>query len=166
MIRLAPKTNADRQPRPEISGELRVGIKSPQREENSIVMGALIHLIPPAPSFPDAAKVYYAVGRALSASDFAQQDRYIDARLLGLTPTNLGVISGLGVSPQRYDNWPTSTAVSSAAAATPTTFTVGPGTGIGADGRLVSLSQPLSFSWQGLLQTSTPANTIPTACIS
>jgi hypothetical protein len=33
VIRLASKTNADRQPRPEISRQLRIGITSPQREE-------------------------------------------------------------------------------------------------------------------------------------
>ncbi len=174
-------------------------------------MGALIHLIAPVPAVPDASRPYYAVGRGLSASDFAQQSRYADARLLGLTPKNLGVISGLGVSPARYDVWsaqvirrvlpgvgpggrplfapelgvspphlaPASPAALAAAVTpvheafipagpvlpvfvppSPPNFTVAPGTGIGADGRLVRLTAPLTFSWPDLLQSMTPRNTI------
>src|SRR5271156_4890067 len=115
-------------------------------------MSALIHLSAPVQAGPDAARVYYAVGRSLSAADFAQQSSYVDARLLGLTPTNLGVISGLGVSPARYDD------VSGSASAPE--FTVAPGAGIGADGRLVRLSVPFSFTWTELLQTRTPPNAI------
>jgi hypothetical protein len=116
-------------------------------------MGALIHLTSPASAVPDAARVYYSVGRSLAASDFELQAKYIDARLLGLTPANTGVISGLGVSPARYDNL--------AAQASPPNFTVAPGAGIGADGRLVRLTAPLTFAWADLLTATTPAGTIP-----
>jgi hypothetical protein len=116
-------------------------------------MGALIHLTSPASAVPDAARVYYSVGRSLTASDFELQAKYIDARLLGLTPANTGVISGLGVSPARYDNL--------AAQASPPNFTVAPGAGIGADGRLVRLTAPLTFAWADLLTATTPTGTIP-----
>jgi hypothetical protein len=116
-------------------------------------MGSLIHLTAPASAVPDAARVYYSVGRTLTATEFNLQAKYIDARLLGLTPANTGVISGLGVSPARYDNL--------AAQASPPNFTVAPGTGIGADGRLVRLTAPLTFAWADLLIATTPAGKIP-----
>ena len=116
-------------------------------------MGSLIHLTASASAVPDAARVYYSVGRTLTASEFNLQAKYIDARLLGLTPANTGVISGLGVSPARYDNL--------AAQASPPNFTVAPGAGIGADGRLVRLTAPLTFAWADLLKATTPAGTIP-----
>ncbi len=116
-------------------------------------MGSLIHLTAPASAVPDAARVYYSVGRTLTASEFNLQAKYIDARLLGLTPANTGVVSGLGVSPARYDNL--------AAQASPPNFTVAPGAGIGADGRLVRLTAPLTFAWTDLLIATTPAGKIP-----
>jgi hypothetical protein len=116
-------------------------------------MGAMIHLTSPASAGPDAARVYYSVGRSLTASDFDLQAKYIDARLLGLTPSSTGVISGLGVSPARYDNL--------AGQASPPNFTVAPGAGVGADGRLVRLTAPLTFAWADLLTATTPAGTIP-----
>jgi hypothetical protein len=119
----------------------------------AIAMGALIHLTSPASAGPNASRVYYSVGRSLTASEFGLQAKYIDARLLGLTPSNTGVISGLGVSPARYDNL--------AAQASPPNFTVAPGAGIGADGRLVRLTAPLTFAWADLLTATTPAGTIP-----
>jgi hypothetical protein len=115
-------------------------------------VGVLIHLSAPASSVPGAARVFYSVGRSLSAKDFGQQAKYVDARLLGLTPANTGVISGLGVSPAPYENF--------AATTPPPDFTVAPGTGVGADGRLVRLTAPLTFAWADLLTAATAARTI------
>ncbi|MBV8443978.1 MAG: hypothetical protein JO312_26055 [Hyphomicrobiales bacterium] len=163
-------------------------------------MGVLIHLTSPASAGPDAARVDYSVGRSLTASDFGRQAKYVDARLLGLTPANTGVISGLGVSPARYDNLAAQASIAGPAVGpgghpsltvepgvsppllapaslaahvppgpippvlappSPPSFTVAPGAGIGADGRLVRLTAPLTFAWADLLAATTPAGTIP-----
>jgi hypothetical protein len=108
-------------------------------------MSALIHLMAPVASGPDAKRVFYSVGRTLSQIDFEMQSRYVDARLLGLTPANVGVISGLGVSPASYSNL--------AAAAQNPLLTIGAGVGLGGDGRLVRLSAPLAFNWSDLIKT-------------
>jgi len=108
-------------------------------------MSALIHLMPPVEAGPDAQRVFYSVGRTLSAADFVMQSRYVDARLLGLTPAQIGVISGLGVSPSSYSNL--------AGAAQNPAFAVGSGTGLGSDGRLVHLSAPLTFAWSDLINS-------------
>jgi hypothetical protein len=67
-------------------------------------MGPLIHLATPTHAGVDAARLDYSVGRSLTAADFALQDRYVDARLLSLTPATTGVITGLGISPARFDS--------------------------------------------------------------
>jgi len=108
-------------------------------------MSALIHLMPPVQAGPDTQRVFYSVGRTLSATDFAMQSRYVDARLLGLTPTYIGVISGLGVSPASYNNL--------SGGAQDQAFTIGSGKGLGRDGRLVHLSAPLAFTWSHLLKS-------------
>lgn len=112
-------------------------------------MSALIRLATPADTGPNAARVYYSVGRSLSATQFVLQNNYVDGRLLGLTPANAGTVAGLGVSPARYDGPGL------------TTFVIGAGTGIGNDGRLVRLTAPISVSWTTLLQTVFPSSTIP-----
>ena len=112
-------------------------------------MSALIRLATPADSGPDAARVYYSVGRSLSATDFALQSSYVDGRLLGMTPANTGAITGLGVSPARYDGPGLAS------------FVIGTGTGIGNDGRLVRLTTPISVSWATLLQAVYPSSAIP-----
>src|SRR5271166_619729 len=106
-------------------------------------MGALIHLAAAAPAGKDAGRVYYGVGRSLTAADFAQQDRYTEARLLGLTTATTGVIAGLGVSPARFDSPNGITGLSS--------LTIGPGSGIGADGRVVRVTSPISIAWPDLV---------------
>jgi len=112
-------------------------------------MGALIHLATPVAAGDDAARVYYAVGRSLTAADFAQQGRYIDARLLGLAPADTGAITGLGISPSRYDSPDGTTGLA--------TLTIGIGTAIGSDGRLVRLTTPISLNWQALLRAVNPS---------
>jgi hypothetical protein len=115
-------------------------------------MGVLIHLAPPSPAGTDAGRVYYSVGRSLTAADLAMQARYIDARLLGLAPASWGVLTGLGVSPARYDSPDGTTGLAG--------FTIGIGTGIGSDGRLVRVSAPISVAWTDLLAAMGAAATI------
>jgi hypothetical protein len=107
----------------------------------------VIHLAPPTPAGPDADRVAYSVGRSLTAADFARQDRYIDARLLDLAPAVPGVISGMGITPARFD---ATTAVPSLA-----TLTIGVGTGIGTDGRVVRVTTPMQVQWADLVQAVT-----------
>jgi hypothetical protein len=115
-------------------------------------MGVLIHLAVPSPAGTDAGRVSYSVGRSLTAADLAMQARYIDARLLGMTPASWGVLNGLGLSPSRYDS-PDGTAGLAS-------FTIGIGTGIGSDGRLVRVSAPISVAWTDLLAAMGAAGTI------
>jgi uncharacterized coiled-coil protein SlyX len=115
-------------------------------------MGVLIHLAAPLPAGPDAARLYVSAGRSLTAADLAMQSRYVDARLLGLAPAAWGVLNGLGVSPARYDSPDGATGLA--------TFTIGAGTGIGSDGRLVRVSAPISVSWSDLLAAMGPAGTL------
>jgi hypothetical protein len=115
-------------------------------------MGALIRLAAPTPAGADAERVSYSVGRSLSATDFVRQDRYIDARLLGLAPAIAGAITGLGVSPARFDS-PDGTAGL-------TTLTIGAGSGISGDGHLVRLSTPISVAWTDLVRVVTNRSTL------
>ncbi len=119
-------------------------------------MGVLIHLTTPAPAGADAGRVYYAVGRSLTASDLALQGRYVEARLLDMAPATWGVLSGLGVTPPRYDSPDGTTGLAS--------FTIGIGTGIGSDGRLVRVSAPITIVFADLAtaidQATTPAGHI------
>ena len=115
-------------------------------------MGALIHLAAPAPAGKDARRVYYGVGRSLTAADFLQEDRYTEARLLGLTTGTTGVIAGLGVSPARFDSANGTTGLPS--------LTVGPGSGIGADGRVVRVTTPISIAWTDLVAAVTNGGTL------
>ncbi len=115
-------------------------------------MGALIHLAAPAPAGADASRVYYAVGRSLTAADLALQDRYIEARLLGLAPAAWGAITGLGVAPARYDSPDGTTGLAA--------VTIGTGTGIGRDGRLVRVSAPISLAWSDLVTAVNAAGTL------
>ena len=110
-------------------------------------MGALIHLAAPSPAGPDADRVSYSVGRSLTAADFARQSRYIEARLLGLAPATPGVITGLGISPARFDSANGTTGL--------TTFTIGTGSGIGIDGHLVRVTTPITVAWADLVQAVT-----------
>ena len=107
-------------------------------------MGALIHLAAPSPASVDSSRVYYAVGRSMTAADFALEDRYIDDRLLGLLPAVTGVITGLDVA---YD---------SAANA----LTIGIGYGIGGDGRVVRVSAPITVAWPDLVAAVTNGGTL------
>ncbi len=102
-------------------------------------MGALIHLAPPVPGGASASRVHYAAGRSLTAADFVMQGGYVEARLLGLAPVGWGVLSGLAVTPQRFDTPDGNTGLAS--------FTVGPGTAAGSDGRLVRLAAPITLTW-------------------
>src|SRR5215475_7095847 len=102
-------------------------------------MGALIHLAAPAPASIDSGRVYYAVGRALTAADFAREDRYIDDRLLGLMPAVTGVISGMEVTYDTIGN----------------ALTIGIGYGIGSDGRVVRISAPITVAWSDLVAAVT-----------
>ena len=115
-------------------------------------MGALIHLAVPAPAGQDAGRVYYGVGRSLTAADFAQQGRYNEARLLGLTTGTTGVIAGLGVSPARFDSANGTTGL--------TSLTIGVGSGIGADGRVVRVTTPISIAWTDLVAAVTNSGTL------
>jgi hypothetical protein len=115
-------------------------------------MGVLIHLAAPSPAGTDAGRISYSVGRSLTAADLAMQARYIDARLLGMAPASWGVLSGLSVSPPRYDSPDGTTGLAS--------FTIGIGTGIGSDGRLVRVSAPISVAWTDLLAAMSAAGTI------
>jgi hypothetical protein len=110
-------------------------------------MGALIHLAPPVPGGASASRVYYSVGRTLTASDFALQSSYVEARLLGLAPAAWGVISGLAITPQRFDTPDGATGLPS--------FSVGPGTATGSDGRLVRLAAPITLSWKSFASAVT-----------
>jgi hypothetical protein len=110
-------------------------------------MGALIHLAVPVPAGQDAGRVYYGVGRSVTAADFAQQGRYNEARLLGLTTGTMGVIAGLGISPARFDS---PNGISGAAS-----LTIGVGSGIGADGRVVRVTTPISIAWTDLVAAVT-----------
>jgi hypothetical protein len=115
-------------------------------------MGALIRVAAPTPAGVDAARTSYSVGRSLTAADFGRQDRYIDARLLGLAPATVGAITGLAVSPARFDS-PNGTAGL-------TTLTIGAGSGICGDGHLVRLSTPISVSWKDLVDVVTGQGTL------
>jgi hypothetical protein len=115
-------------------------------------MGVLIHLAVPSPAGTDAGRISYSVGRSLTAADLAMQARYIDARLLGMAPASWGVLSGLSVSPPRYDSPDGTTGLGS--------LTIGIGTGIGSDGRLVRVSAPISVAWTDLLAAMSTAGTI------
>ena len=115
-------------------------------------MGALIHLAAPAPAGKDAGRLYYGVGRSLTAADFAQQGRYTEARLLGLTTATTGVIAGLGVSPARFDSPNGTTGLPS--------LTIGAGSGIGADGRVVRVTTPISIAWPDLVAAVTNGGTL------
>lgn len=110
-------------------------------------MGPLIHLATPTHAGVDAARLDYSVGRSLTATDFALQDRYIDARLLGLTPATTGVITGLGVSPARFDSPNGTTGL--------TSFTISTGSALGADGRLVRVTAPITIAWADLVAAMT-----------
>jgi hypothetical protein len=107
-------------------------------------MGALIRLAAPAPASTAAARVYYAVGRSLTAADFDRQSQYISGRLLGLTPTVTGVMTGLDAT---YD-------------AQHRTITIGMGYGIGADGRVVRVSAPIVIALADLAQAVTGSTTL------
>jgi hypothetical protein len=102
-------------------------------------MGALIRLAAPTPASANASRVYYAVGRALTAADFAREDSYTDDRLLGVMPAVTGVITGLDVA---YDN------IRNA-------LTVGIGYGIGSNGRVVRVSAPITIAWPDLVAAVT-----------
>jgi hypothetical protein len=123
-------------------------------------MGALIHLAAPLQADPAASRVYYFTGRSLSATDLALEGSYTDWRLLGLVPSVTGVISGLGVTPTpatgvvagRYDSPDGTTGLAS--------LTIGAGAGIGADGRLIRLTAPMTVAWTTLLQSINPAGSI------
>ena len=115
-------------------------------------MGALIHLAVPARAGQDAGRVYYGVGRSLTAADFVQQGSYNEARLLGLTTGTTGVIAGLGVSPARFDSANGTTGL--------TLLTIGVGSGIGADGRVVRVTAPISIAWTDLVAAVTNSGTL------
>lgn len=108
-------------------------------------MSRIIRLQRPLPAGPDAARVAYAPGRALHATAFAEQDRYLAARLAALG-TNAGVLSGLEVSIDgggpRFD------AANPAAGAK--RIVVLPGIGVGLDGRMLRLAGPLDAAWTDL----------------
>ncbi len=119
-------------------------------------MGSLIHLATPAPALVTATavpaeRVNYFVSRALTAADFALQGRYIAARLLSLAPATIGVLTGLGVSvipavgqsAARFDSPDGVTGL--------TGFTVGTGSGIGSDGRVVRVTAPITIQWSDLV---------------
>lgn len=110
-------------------------------------MGPLIHLATPTRAGVDAARLDYSVGRSLTAADFLLQDRYVDARLLGLTPATAGVITGLGISPARFDSPNGTTGL--------TSLTIGTGSGLGADGRLVRVTTPITIEWTDLVAAVT-----------
>ncbi|MGC2077783.1 MAG: hypothetical protein WA728_17485, partial [Xanthobacteraceae bacterium] len=92
------------------------------------------------------------VGRSLAAADFAQQGRYNEARLLGLTTGTAGVIAGLGVTPARFDSANGTTGLAS--------LTIGVGSGIGADGRVVRVTTPISIAWTDLVAAVTNSGTL------
>jgi hypothetical protein len=115
-------------------------------------MGALIRLATPTRAGVDAERVSYSVGRSLTAADFGRQDRYIDARLLGLAPATAGAITGLAVSPARFDSPNGTTGL--------TTLTIGAGSGICGDGHLVRLSTPISVAWTDLVDVVTGHGTL------
>jgi hypothetical protein len=115
-------------------------------------MGALIRLAAPAPAGTDAGRLYYGVGRSLTAADFAQRGRYTEARLLGLTTATTGVIAGLGVSPARFDSANGTTGLPS--------LTIGAGSGIGSDGRVVRVTTPISIAWPDLVAAVTNGGTL------
>ena len=119
-------------------------------------MGALIHLAAPSPAGPDADRVSYSVGRSLTAADFARQGRYIESRLLGLAPATPGVITGLGISPARFDSANGTTGL--------TTFTIGTGSGIGIDGHLVRVTTPITVAWADLVQAVTNGAALADGC--
>lgn len=119
-------------------------------------MGALIHLAAPSPAGPDADRVSYSVGRSLTAADFARQGRYVEARLLGLAPATPGVITGLGISPARFDSPNGTTGLS--------TFTIGTGSGIGIDGHLVRITTPIAVAWTDLVQAVTNGAALADGC--
>lgn len=108
----------------------------------------LIHLASPASAGPAADRVYYAVGRSLTAADFARQGRYVTGRLLGLTPPVIGVLSGLGLSPERFDSSDGSTGLAA--------FTIGIGSGIASNGRVVHVTAPIAIAWSDLVQAVSP----------
>ena len=114
-------------------------------------MGPLIHLAAPTPAGLDAARLDYSVGRSLTAADFGLQKRYVDARLLGLTPAATGVITGLGISPPRFDSPNGATGL--------TSLTIGTGSGLGADGRLVRVTTPITLLWADLVKAVTDGAT-------
>jgi hypothetical protein len=115
-------------------------------------MGALIHLAAPTPAGADASRVSYSVGRSLTAADLGLQGRYTEARLLGMAPSSWGVLTGLAVSPSRYDS-PDGTAGLAS-------FTIGIGTGVGDDGRVVRVSAPITVAFADLLKAMNAAGTI------
>lgn len=115
-------------------------------------MGALIHLATPTPALvtPTAVpseRVNYFVGRTLTAADFALEGRYVAARLLGLTPATVGVLTGLGVTVIQPGAKPASRFDSPDGTTGLTGFTVGAGSGIGSDGRVVRVTAPISILW-------------------
>jgi hypothetical protein len=115
-------------------------------------MGALIHLVAPTPAGADAGHVSYSVGRSLTAADLTLQGRYIEARLLGMAPSSWGVLTGLAVSPSRYDSPDGIAGLAS--------FAIGIGTGVGDDGRVVRVSAPITVAFADLLTAMNAAGTI------
>ncbi len=115
-------------------------------------MGVLIHLAAPVPAVATATtvpaeRVYYFVGRTLTAADFALQGRYIAARLLGLARAAAGVLTGLGVSVTPAAGKPSSRFDSPDGTTGLAGFTIGAGSGIGSDGRVVRVTAPISILW-------------------
>jgi hypothetical protein len=128
-------------------------------------MGSVIHLAAPLPAQVTATavpaeRVNYFVSRVLTAADFALQGRYILGRLLSLAPATTGVLTGLSVSvtpavgqsTTRYDSPDGVTGL--------TGLTVGAGSGIGSDGRVVRVTAPITIHWSDLVAVVSSGSTI------